>query len=76
MRIPYTEEPSSVAFSFATGSVSLPYKMNQHGVVYHMNTAINVDEGGIMRSFETVDVRWAAGYLRPHTIQVWIREGQ
>ena len=76
MMVPYTEEPSSVAFSFATGSVSIPYKMNQHGVLYHMNTDTNVDEGGIIRSFQTSAVRWAAGYVRPHTIQVWIREGQ
>ncbi|KAF0290586.1 hypothetical protein FJT64_011223 [Amphibalanus amphitrite] len=74
--VPYAAEPAGSGFSFAAGTVVFPYMLNQHGVVYHMNGDKSSDIGGIMRSAEVAGDRWAVDAVRPHAIQLWIKEGQ
>ncbi|KAF0313397.1 hypothetical protein FJT64_016054 [Amphibalanus amphitrite] len=74
--VPYAAEPAGSGFSFWTGSVVFPYMLNQNGIVYHMNDKSYIHAGGIMRSSPITYRRWANGAEHPHTMQVWIKEGQ
>ncbi|XP_037091370.1 uncharacterized protein LOC119111666 [Pollicipes pollicipes] len=74
--MPVAYETTDGSFSFSGGgTVMYPYLTNTNGILYHMNSIVTSQAGGLIRSRTTTDPRWSQDVQRPGSVRLLLREG-